>query len=145
MCVPVALFSYFYSQQEVSGQAHKARVALLIEAKSLDAKLDTAVLQMLSAQLNQYDSLAQLTHAVEQLTRPGAEALFNNTPSAIQQQFSHYLQLLQQKSEQIESIKTAAANIRNSVLYLPELIAELEQISPEHAELANKLNSADAE
>ena len=138
LCVPVALFSYFYSQQEVSGQAHKARVAFLIEAKSLDAKLDTAVLQMLSAQLNQYDSLAQLTHAVEQLTRPESVVLFEQTPSAIQHQFKQYLQLLQQKSEQLESIKTAAATIRNSVLYLPELIAELEQISPEHAELANK-------
>ncbi|PCK31134.1 EAL domain-containing protein [Pseudoalteromonas piscicida] len=138
LCAPIALFAYFYSQQEINSQAHQARVALLIEAKSVDAKLDAAVLQMLSAQLNQYDELAELAHAIDALNTTQREALFAQTAPEIQQQFIAYRQLLSEKVLQVESIKTAAASIKNSLLYLPELVKELEQADPELALQTNR-------
>ncbi len=139
LCAPIALFAYFYSQQELSSQTHQARVTLLFEAKSIDAKLDAAVLQMLSAQLNQYDELAQLAHAIDALNTPQRDALFAEAMPDIRQQFDAYRRLLSNKVLQVESIKTAAANIKNSLLYLPELLIELEQSEPELATHANRM------
>ncbi|RXE97265.1 EAL domain-containing protein [Pseudoalteromonas sp. PS5] len=138
LCAPIALFAYFYSQQEINSHVHQARVSLLIEAKSIDAKLDAAVLQMLSAQLNQYDELAQLAHAIDELNTTQKHELFNHTDPDVLRQYEAYRALLSEKVLQVESIKTAAASIKNSLLYLPELVKELEQSDPELATKANR-------
>ncbi|WP_440056314.1 EAL domain-containing protein (plasmid) [Pseudoalteromonas sp. T1lg65] len=138
LVAPVSLLAYFFTQQSINSNAHHERVATLIEIKSLDAKLDAAVLEMLNSELIQFDSLAKLNQTVEKI-KGDAYTPFIDTNLVVNEKLQVYIKLIEQKAQKVESIKTSATNIRNSLLYLPQLVAEIAQQDPQQALVANQL------
>ena len=120
----------FIQSNRVDTEQHHLRTNFLLSTKSIDAQLDQFALQILAADLRQYDELVTLNQQLDQLSsnkEVGNSPFFNTNPD-IQAQLSAYISLLEEKMVLMEQLKTSAALIRNALLYLPQLNQELDSL-----------------
>lgn len=117
----------FFQRSQLDNEEHRQRVAVLLQAKELDAQFDQVALQILTSTLHQYDPLTSLYSEEESLHHKlDAEGVFASTNPEILSQAANFGALLHQKLEYIERLKTRSAIVRNGLLYLPTLGGELQ-------------------
>ncbi|MCP4596994.1 EAL domain-containing protein [Neptuniibacter sp.] len=125
-----ALLLFFFRVNTQHSDLHSERVSSLLIADELDAQLDLIALQILTANMQQYDSLVglydQFTNLRIGLGSKEGEG-FVGVPSDVAEDSAELLNNLQIKLELIERLKTQSASVRNGLLYLPTLSAELDQ------------------
>lgn len=124
----LGLLIFFLKLNNLSSEQHAKRVDVLLQLRELDAKLDQVALELLTSSLVQYDSLVPLYEEIEQTTGriTGKEAAyFGGMTAEIEQTAAEIGFQLRQKQELLEQMKTNAALVRNSLLYLPTLSNQL--------------------
>ena len=124
----LGLLLFFLKLNTISSEQHAKRVDILLQLRELDAQLDQIALELLTSSLVQYDSLVPLYEQIEQATRSitGKGGVgFGGMTAEIEQTAAEIGFQLRQKQELLEQMKTNAALVRNSLLYLPTLSNQL--------------------
>lgn len=124
----VVVLVFFLKLNTLSTEQHTKRVDILLKLNEVDAQLDQIALQLLTSSLVQYDVLVPLYEEIDQTTRNITDkngANFGALTAEIDKAASEIHMQLIQKQELLEQMKTNAALVRNSLLYLPTLSNQL--------------------
>jgi len=125
----VCLLLFFFFRVNVQhSDLHSERVSTLLLADELDSQLDLAALQILTANMQQYDPLVELYERFSSLrVRLGINEGegFADTSQEVGRASNDLIAKLHLKIELIERLKTQSAVVRNGLLYLPTLSTEL--------------------
>ncbi len=100
----------------------------LEQLKELDLQVDKVLLQNLSFYLSHYDTLVQLnkkTRELQKKTKRQSEDFSHEVP-LFKRTLAHYIVLSQEKNLQLERIKALSSSIKNTILYLPTAISQLD-------------------
>jgi len=118
----VALVWLYLQSTQVDIELHMRTVQHFEQLRQQDARLNQYVLQARYGQLKNYDPLVGTQQEIERLLqalRQDKPDFFSQGETKIQQAFTNYRHLFDQKSGQIEQFKSHNAVLRNSLRYFP--------------------------
>ena len=118
----VALVWLYLQSTQVDIELHMRTVQHFEQLRQQDARLNQYVLQARYGQLKNYDLLVGTQQEIERLLqalRQDKPDFFSQGETKIQQAFTNYRHLFDQKSGQIEQFKSHNAVLRNSLRYFP--------------------------
>ena len=117
-----ALVWLYLQSTQVDIELHMHTVQHFEQLRQQDARLNQYVLQARYGQLKNYDLLVGTQQEIERLLQALTQDkpdFFSQGETQIQQAFTRYRHLFDQKTEQIEQFKSHNAVLRNSLRYFP--------------------------
>lgn len=131
----------FINNAQDDNTRHQERVQFLFSSNAIDAKLNQFALKIIAAEMPEYDELVTLTKKLDALKAhiDSVDSPFAATTIDIEIKLKLYFELINQKTQQLEHIKTAASLMRNTLFYLPKLNQEIQQKGDKDALVAQQL------
>lgn len=131
----------FINNAQDDNARHQERVQFLFSSNAIDAQLNQFALKIIAADMPEYDELVTLTKKLDALKAriDSADSPFAATTIDLEIKLKLYFELIDEKTQQLEHIKTAASLMRNTLFYLPKLNHELQQKGDKDAVIAQQL------
>ena len=142
----VALLSAWYFQERLQAEHHAGAFSeLLFRIRGLDVALDRDMERIAAFRMSNYDSLVQAGKVLQatsaELSRVGEE-LEGGGDDELAAALRAYKESLEKKLRLLDDMKSRVAVIRNSLLYLPQLITQVADGDPVvEAELSRVLDN----
>jgi hypothetical protein len=121
----VCLFWLYFKAQPVDPEVHNRVVSDIAELQKRDTELGEGVLQLHYRLNNNYDAVVALMQRIEELHIALLEhKQQGRLPDTLemQRELAHIEQQIKQKSERLNDFKSNNAVMKNSLIYLPDMI-----------------------
>ncbi len=125
MAAVVCLFWLYFKAQPVDPEIHNRVMSDISELQKRDTELGEGVLQLHYRLNNNYDAVVALMQRIGDLhlalVQHKQQGRLPDTPE-VQRELAHIEQQIRQKSERLNDFKSNNAVMKNSLIYLPDMI-----------------------
>jgi PAS domain-containing protein len=133
----VSLFWLYFKAQPVDPEVHNRVMGDIAELQKRDTELGEGVLQLHYRLNNNYDAVVALMQRIDELhvalVQHKQQGRLPNTPE-VQRELAHIEQQIKQKTESLNDFKSNNAVMKNSLIYLPDMINSVLALLPKSDE-----------